>query len=87
MFPKSTSSSNIRSYVDIVFLNCIFKLLKNFYCQGFKNFSIALGFFRKQTIYRAPSNLLVQDLVDKIDTSYNIFEVGNVRFLCHCKKN
>ena len=57
------------------------------YFQGFKNFSIALCFFRKQITYGAPSNLLVQDLVDKIDASCNILEVGNVRFLCHCTKN
>ena len=81
------SSYNIRSSVDIVFLDYIFKLLKKFYCQSFKIFSIALCFFRKQTIYRAPSNLLVQGLVDKTDASYNILEVGNVRFLCHCTKN
>ena len=87
IFPKLTSSYNIRSYVDIVFLDLIFKLLKNFYCQSFEIFSIALCFFRKQTTYRAPSNLLVQGLFDKIDASYNILEVGNVIFLCHCTKN
>ena len=61
--------------------------MKFFYCQGFKNFSLALCFFRKQTTYKAHSNLLVQDLFDKIDVSCNILEVGNVRFLNHCTKN
>ena len=77
----------MRSYVEIVFLDCIFTLLKTFYCQGFKTFSIVLCFFRKQTSYRASWNLLVQVLVDKIDASYNILEVGNVIFLFHCTKN
>ena len=86
IFPKLTSSYNIRSYVDIVSLDCIFKLLKKFYCQDFKTFSISLCLIRKQTTYRASSNLLVQALVDKIHASYNILEVGNVRFLCHCTK-
>ena len=43
--------------------------------------------FRKQENFRAPQKLLVQFLVDKIDTSYNILEAGNVIFWCHCIKN
>ena len=46
-----------------------------------------LKFFRKQKTSRTLQKLLTQVLVDKFGASYDIPEVENVIFLCHCTKN
>ena len=48
IYPKLTSRENVGSYVDIDLFDSIFKVLKTFYCQGFKNFSIPKNFLGKK---------------------------------------